>query len=85
MEKTMTLSAIEATTYAKIAWGLIEKAADNSRDEFDDASKQYRDEVRARYVASEDGDADEYMAAAFQIFETEWNVTDNWPQAQATA
>ena len=81
----MALSAIEATTYAKLAWDLIEKASDNSRAEFDEAYSTFKDEVRARYVPADDGEFDTYVAEAFNVFQNEWNDSTNWPGASAKA
>jgi hypothetical protein len=77
------LSAFEATNYAKIAWGLIEKANGRTQDDFDNASEIFKDEVRARYVAADDGDFNDYLEEAVAILEVEWNFGENWKEADA--
>ena len=74
------MDALETTNYAKIAWSLIEKSNGNTQDDFDDASELFEEEVRARYIAEEDGDFETYLKEARAIFETEWNDKANWQE-----
>ena len=67
----MALTTLEVKNYASIAASF----AGEEPHDHDSAVMLFQDEVRARYIAADDGDFDAYLAEAFEIFECEWNAT----------
>jgi hypothetical protein len=70
----------EAFQYTQLVWAAIERNAENLRRGGEAKARRserlnFKKEVRARYVAAQNGDVDAYMKEACQVFDT------NWPSA----
>jgi hypothetical protein len=58
---------------SKIAVNIISEYADHlDENTYTECESLFRDEMRARYVAEEDGDFETYMADRFECFERKW-------------